>query len=345
MRVLITGGLGVNGAWVARRLVDEGHEVTVADVRPDLSLVPDLQDRVEVASVDVRDLAALQRVLQAGRIERVAHLAAIVPAGADPYLGFSVNAQGTVNVLEAARTSGVRRVVFTSSRAAYAPFTGEHGSPAYRPVPEEHPREPLPSMRVYSVCKILAEEAGKQFADSFGLEFVALRFATIYGPGKKARHGPIGVYSRIIENAMLGVPTVIEQGGEEADDLVYVRDVAQGIVRALTVDRLGHWVYNIGGGGVSTLHDFAAAVRQVLGDVRIEIGGGRDPLGLGPIYGRLDISRAAADLGYAPEYDLARGVADYMESLRRLDLQPTAQESESSWSTGSALPGAGPSST
>jgi UDP-glucose 4-epimerase len=194
-------------------------------------------------------------------------------------------------------------------------------------------------MRVYSASKILAEEAGRQFAESFGLEFVALRFSTIYGPGKKARHGPIGVYSRIIENAMLGVPTVVEKGGDERDDLVYVRDVAQGIVRALTADRVGHWVYNMGGGGVCSLGDFAAAVRQVLGDVRIDIGGGRDPLGLGPIYGRLDITRAARDLGYAPEYDLARGIADYAESLRRLDLQPTAQESQSSWSTGGALPG------
>ena len=75
---------------------------------------------------------------------------------------------------------------------------------------------------------------------------------------------------------------------------------------------------------MSTLHDFAAAVRQVLGDARIEIGGGRDPPGLGPIYGRMDITGAAADLGYTPEHHLARGVADYVESLRRLDLQPTA---------------------
>jgi hypothetical protein len=90
------------------------------------------------------------------------------------------------------------------------------------------------------------------------------------------------------------------------------------------------------------------ALRRRAGDHKtggVEIGGGRDPLGLGPIYGRMDITRAAADLGYTPEYDLARGVADYVESLRRLDLQPTPQESESSWSTGSALPGAGPSRT
>jgi UDP-glucose 4-epimerase len=331
MKLLVTGALGVNGAWVVRALLEQGHDVVGTDVRPDWTLLEDLRGDFELLEVDVCDVDALERVVRERGIEVVAHLAAIVPAQADPHRAFAVNAQGTVNALEAARRAGTRRVVFTSSRAVYGLMTGRHGAPDYLPIDEDYPRTPLAAMRVYSVSKILGEEAGRQYHEAFGLEFTALRFSTIYGPGKKARHGPIGVHTRMIENALLGERTVVERGGDERDDTIYVKDVAAGIVRACTVATLPSWAYNISTGRVSSLRDFADAVRSVLPEADIEVGGGYDPLGLGPLYCALDPARARAELGFSPAYSLADGVRDFIASMDRLGMRPEAQLEASRW--------------
>ncbi|MEU5930592.1 NAD-dependent epimerase/dehydratase family protein [Streptomyces antimycoticus] len=331
MKVLVTGGLGVNGAWAVRRLLAEGHQVTVLDVRPDFDLLPDLEPHFEFVQQDLMDVEGLGRLMASQRIDTVAHLAAVVVAPSDPYRAFEVNALGSVGVLEAARQAEVRRVVYTSSKAVYAPITGEFAHPTYVPVTEDYPRGPTPGLRAYGASKILSEEAGRVYAERFGMDFVALRFGAIYGPGKKARHGPVGVHSRIIENAMLGVPATVGRGGQQGDDMMYAKDVAQAIVRACTSTNLGSWVYNIGTGVRTTLEDFADAVRARYPSADITIGRGFEYLGIGPVHGVMDITRARRDLGYEPEFDLASGVADYAESLARLGIEPQAQTDESSW--------------
>uniref|UniRef100_UPI0013004277 NAD-dependent epimerase/dehydratase family protein n=1 Tax=Nocardia aurea TaxID=2144174 RepID=UPI0013004277 len=214
--------------------------------------------------------------------------------------------------------------------AVYAPIVGEYAHPDYRPVPEDYPRGPTPGLRAYGASKILSEEAGQVYADRYGVEFVALRFGLIYGPGKKARHGPIGLHSRIIENAMLGEPTTVTFGGDQGDDMMYTKDVAQAVAKACTAQP-NSWVYNIGTGRPATLHDFATAVRTRFPQAAIDIGPGFEFLGIGPVHCVMDISRAEQDLGYAPEYDLEAGVADYVDSLDKLGLKPQAHSTESSW--------------
>lgn len=332
MRVLVTGGLGVNGAWTVRRYLNEGHEVTVLDVRPGFDLVTDIRRDFEFIEADLLDVDALTITVRERNIETIAHLAAIVDATTDPYMAFNVNAMGTVGVLEAARRADVGRVVYTSSKAQYAPFVGQYAHPTYKPVPEDYPRGPAPGLRAYGAAKILSEEAGRVFSSKYGLDFVALRFGAIFGPGKMARHGPIGVHSRMVENAMLNVDTVIDQGGDQGDDMMYTKDVAQAIVRASTSSTLGSWVYNIGRGECVTLHDFADAIRSSFPSAAIEVRPGYEYLGIGPVHCTMDISAARTDLGYEPEYTLASGVADYVKSMTILGIAPQAQTSQSRWS-------------
>jgi UDP-glucose 4-epimerase len=331
MKVLVTGGLGVNGVWVTRELLEAGHEPIAMDVRRDFSLAPDLEEKVEFVAGDITDIRELIDVLTGAGVECIAHLAILSPGSPDIFRGFFTNAQGTVNVLEAARLTGVRRVVYTSSKAVYGPFDGRHGPPDYEPVPETHELAPLPAMRVYSASKILSEAAGIQFSESYGLEFAALRFATIYGPGKKARHGPVGIHSRMIENALLGEPTTIELGGEEGDDMVYVKDVAHSIVLACIGPAPVDHQFNIGTGTIATLRDFAAAVGDVVPGAEITVGDGLDYLGFGRIYGAMDISRARQQLGYEPRFDLVAGVRDYVEETRRLGLEAEAKQTPDHW--------------
>lgn len=323
MKVLLTGGLGVNGAWVTRKLIARGITPVVYENRIDLSLVRDVDGQFEVARGDINDVAALVRVLKVHRVQRIVHMAALMPPDAqgDPLNGFRVNALGTVQVLEAARICGVERVVFTSSRAAYGEIpAGEHGHPTYKPVPEDHPRNPV---IVYDVCKAASEGMGLNYQRNYGLQFVALRFAAIYGPGKLIRHGNVSIHSKMIENALAGKPVRIPRGGDQRDDMIYVDDIAEGIVLATLKDDPQYSIYNIASGQAKSLGDFADAVRTVIPGADITIGPGLDFFDMGVnYYCAFDITRARTDLGFSPKFSLEEGVRDYVATMRRLGVQP-----------------------
>lgn len=322
MRILVTGGLGVNGSWVTRKLLERGHQPVVLENRPDFSLTREIEGQFPVVTGDVTDLGSVVQPLMEHKVQRIVHMAALMPDQAqdDPARGFHVNAAGAVNVFEAARAAGVERVIFTSSKAAYGEVSGEHGHPSYVPLNETDPCDPV---MVYDVCKVAAEGMGRNYQSRYGIQFAALRFGTIFGPGKLVRHGSVSLLSQLVENAVAGVPSRVDRGGDQRDDMIYVGDVAEAIVLAVLADRLTYPVYNIGRGIGSTLHDFADAVRENVPGARIRIGPGLDFLQRGVnTYSVFDISRAREDLGYTPRFSLADGVRDYIAVMQRLGLQP-----------------------
>lgn len=325
MNILVTGGLGVIGAWVTRDLFDQGHKPVVYENRLDTYLLSDIVEKIGIVIGDITDFAKLVRTLKEYKIECIAHLAAMMPVQcqANPILGFKVNAGSTVNVLEAASIMGIRRVVFASSKAIFAPMTGEYGYPTYKAVNEDYPRDPLPSILVYGASKIASELMGINYAKNCGLEFVALRFGAPYGVGRKARHGALAIQSKMLENAMLGKPTKIPRGGDERDDMVYIRDIARGFTLACFVQNLKHNVFNIATGKGVGLKDVADAINKIYPEAIFEIGPGLDYTGLGPHHCVFDISRAKSELGYSPKFTLEDGVKDYVETMKRLGIQPT----------------------
>jgi UDP-glucose 4-epimerase len=326
MEILITGALGVNGAAVLHNLCARQIRPIVFENRIDLSLVQDLVGQFEVIQGDINDLAALIRVLQKHKIQRLVHMAALMPpaAEADPYKGFIVNALGTVNVLEAASLTSVERVVFTSSVSYYGRVTEpENLHPVYKPVTEDH--YPNPDS-VYDVTKVASEVMGLSYARTYGIQFVSLRFANIYGPGKLARHGRVSLHSKIIEKALAGVPVRLRQGSEQKADMIYVDDVAQGIVLATLADSVLHPAYNISTGRGETIVEFADAVKAVIPGADIEVGPGLDFFEYGAPggYYLMDPKLAREDLGFDAQCSLEEGVRRYVETMRRLELQPAA---------------------
>jgi UDP-glucose 4-epimerase len=330
-RVLVTGGLGVVGAWVTRGLLQDGHAVVTLDPREDLSLLGDVAGEFDRRLGSVTDLDATTELLRRERIDAIAHCVVFDAPGADPYAAFSVNAQGTVVLLEAARVAGVKRLVYTSSKAVLSPFTGEYGHPTYRPVPPDLPRRVLPALAVYTTSKRFSEDVGEIYADRFGIEFTALRFATIVGPGKQARHGPTSVHSRMIENAMVGQGTDVPRGRDQRDDMVYVKDVAQSVIRACTALGPLRRAYNIGSGQLFTLPQFADAIRRYVADVPIAIGPGLDYVALLDTSCLMDIDAARADLGYEPCFDVDSMVLDYVRTQTQLGLAANANQKQSAW--------------
>ncbi|MFT4564283.1 MAG: UDP-glucose 4-epimerase, partial [Gammaproteobacteria bacterium] len=312
MRVAITGALGVNGVFVVRALQTAGVEILATNQVADYSLAPELAGTINFRLVNVTDQNAVRNALQDFRPEVVIHLAALLPveAQADPYLGYTVNIMGTANVLAVARELDVRRVVFTSSKAAYGEVTGIHAHPSYQPLTED---DALSPNKIYDHAKVASEGLGINYQRAGGPEFAALRFATIFGPGKVGRHGPMSQISSIVEDAVAGRPVRIKQGGDQGDDYLYVRDAASAIVAAaLHKAPLPHSIYNIGSGQARSLFEFAELVRSLVPDADIEIGPGLDPMGFGvSYYSALNSDRAKKDLGFeAPE--LASALYDYV---------------------------------
>lgn len=316
MRVLVTGGIGVNGAWVTRKLLERGHEPIVLDTRPDYSLLPDLEGQFELVLGDVLDLPGLERIVGEKRIERVAHLAAYFSPDMEqlPYAQFSVSAMGTINMLEACARAGIDRFVYTSSRGYYGSTPSPVGGPGYLPIAEDYRPDPN---TIYNAVKLACESMGRQYRRVYGIRFVALRFAGIYGPGKTTRHAHSSLRSRLVEDPFAGIPVRLERGGDQLDDMIYVDDIAEAITIALLKDEVHYDAYNIASGEGHTLREFAAAVKHEIPGADIAIGDGPAYYAGVHSHAIFDITRAKTDLGWAPKFSIAQGVHDYVETLRR----------------------------
>ena len=318
MKVLITGGMGVNGAVTARLMVRDGLRPVLLDNREDFILMQDIKDKVDCVIGDVCDPRFLTQVVEDYKIDCIAHLAALMPepAEADPRLGIRVGAEGTVNILEVARAKNIKRVVFTSSKAVYGEINGEEGPPNYKPVREDYRKIPAD---LYGSIKVCCEELGRYYREAYGIEFIALRFVSIYGPGKEARHGPLSFYGQLIERAREGAKWVIPEGGDQRNDAVYVGDVGRSVFLALKAPAPGAWTFNIGTGKAVTPRDFLNAAAKLFPNHRIELGPGPSKLGRSKqSYCVFDISAAKEHIGYEPAYSVEEGVRDYIATLDRL---------------------------
>ncbi len=318
MKVLITGGMGVMGAEASRRFVAEGHRPVIFARHRDERLIDDLIDKLDIELGDILDLPRLLQVIKTRKVTHIVHTAAFVGAvsQANPALSIQVNVLGMVNVLEAARLFEVKRVVYTSAKGIYGPVLGDYGHPTYKPIPEDMPKNP---QRIYDSAKLMGEHTGIYYQANMGIDVVVLRFATTYGPGKTARHGKMGVTSQIVEAPFNGQPFHLAQGGDEQDDFIYNKDSALGIYLACTTEKLKSRVFNIGTGVGATLKDFERALKKRLPRADIQIGPGLNFFSSPyPASGIYDVSRAEQELGFKAQYDVERGVDDYLKSLERM---------------------------
>ncbi|MFH1002606.1 MAG: NAD-dependent epimerase/dehydratase family protein [Chloroflexota bacterium] len=326
--VLVTGGMGVIGSWVTRRLLERGHKVVVYQRRPDTALLKDIIGRIEVVAGDVLDWPSVIHTVRHYGVERIIHMAGLVapPLEANPFASYPVNVDGAMNILEASRLMGIQRVVYISTKSVYAEIRGEYGPPAFRPIDEDYPKDPR---TVYGATKLFMENMGYNYRRIYGLDIITLRFASVYGPGKQTRHSVQGMtgahshdtYSKIIESAMLGRPLKIAGGGDQVNDLAYHRDVAEGVVLACFVEKPEHHVFHLGTGQGDTLRHMAEAVNKIFGGKAIEVSPGlvTNP-GETPCV--FDISRARRELGYQPRYDFEAGVRDYVAVMKQFDIKP-----------------------
>ena len=307
-RILVTGGSGFIGGFTLHVLMEQGAQIFCFGRRP-----PGMMgDSVSFVQGDVTDAGRLISICQENKIETIIHLAGYgtTMVQGHPELGVRVNIMGMSHVLEAARMAKAK-VVFTSSIAVYGRIAPE----GKRGASEEGAVNPVTG---YGAGKLLCEKMGRAYAQNYAVKFVALRLTAVYGFTDLARRGvEHPTFSdharRLIELPLAGQPVVVEKGGRQPCDFVYVKDAAQSIARACAIDDLKHDVFNIGSGELRTLKDFADIITQYKPDADVKVGDAPNPAY--PFMGPVDISRALEELDYRPT-PFSKCIKDYVEQTK-----------------------------
>ena len=314
MAVLITGGLGHVGSWVATLLARQGKKVIICDMaaphvdRMGLDYLEEVRDNVHFEAVDVLDTHTLFETLLRYRdeLEGVIHGVSVI-AGPSfqtrPFKHLSINAMGTLNVYETCRLLGIDKVVNMSSGAVY----GDAAGPQVETMPYK-------ATDLYGATKISGELYGDQYTATYGMDIRQARLFFVYGPGKRPSH------MHAVYQAMFGPLEGLrdvhpDNGRDQTTDWTHVEDTARGILALFDADSVPHRHYNISCGVPIAHQDIVDSVTDLLGhDSGMRLGPGPFVVRGSP----LDITRARTDLGFEPRFtDIREGLEDYHRWLKK----------------------------
>ena len=301
--------MGFIGLHTARSFLDGGQDVVLTYHRnrrePDF-LEADLGKRARVEPLDVLDAPRVKDVIKTHDVEGVVYLAVPALSGVSPAEEFQTNTAGYLNVLEASRAAGLRRVTVTSSLAVYS-------NVAERPWREDV-HVPITSANPTEAYKKGLEILGLFFGQRTGLEVVMLRVAGIFGP---LYHSMANLPSRLCHAAARGNqpdfsgmrygPPNAGDGG----DVCYVKDVAAGIQLLHSAPRLEHSIYNLGNGRVTRNMDLVEAIRRLVPEFQVDLPAGGDADSR-----YMDLTRVSSEVGYQPRMGVENGLAEYLEWLK-----------------------------
>lgn len=303
-KILVTGGAGLIGSHIVDQLIDKGaREIVVYDnfVRGRRENLARALERASLKIVegDIRDTQALAAAM-AGT-DLVFHLAAIriTQCAEEPRLALEVLADGTFNVLEAAKNCGVRKVVASSSASVY-------GLADVFPTPET--QHPYHNRTLYGASKAFNEGLLRCFNEMYGLPYVALRYFNVYGPRMDAHGAYTEVMIRWMERIEAGLPPIILGDGHQTMDFVYAIDVARANVLAADAD-VSDEVFNVASGTETSLLELAQTLLKVMGSsLGVEHGPERK---VNAVSRRLaDTSRARRMLGFETQVGLEQGLRE-----------------------------------
>lgn len=296
-KILITGGAGFIGSHVADALLEKGYEVVVIDNLSSGSK-KNLDKRVKFYKADITD-KKIAKIFAKEKPEAVFHFAAQInvrDSVKDPIFDANVNILGSLNVLENCKNFKVKKVIFSSSGGAI------YGDTDVFPTPETAKEVPLSP---YAIAKLSVEKYLYFYYKSFGLDFVALRFANVYGPRQNSK-GEAGVVSIFFEKMLNGQQPTIFGDGRQTRDFIFVKDIAKAGLLALEKDETG--IFNLGTAVETDINNIFSKM-NVLVDLKFkEIHG---PAMQGESERScLDYSKAKSVLGWAPDFDFDTGLKE-----------------------------------
>ncbi len=301
-RVLVTGGAGFVGSHVADAHIERGDRVWVMD---DLSSgrLANVPPAAEFVEMDIADPRAAELIRDVG-FDLINHHAAQIDVRAsvaDPIADARVNIAGLINILEAARDAGTRRVVFVSSGGVV------YGEPEVYPTPETAPKCPVSP---YGVSKLAGEYYLNYYREVHGLDYVALRYGNVYGPRQdpSGEAGVVAIFSnRLIESE----PLDIHGDGEQTRDYVYVEDVAAANLIASDMplrDRAGidARAFNVGTGAATSVNTLATLLEETAGAQPGRVHKGARP---GELRRSVLSTARIRATGWSPAHTLREGLA------------------------------------
>ena len=303
MKIMVTGGAGFIGSHVAEIYLGAGHEVWVVD---DLSTgkPTNIPADVHFVQADITD-GAVRRLLVDEHIEVVNHQAAqmdVRRSVADPLFDARVNILGLLNILEGARQAQCRRIIFASSGGTV------YGEQDTFPATEDHTTRPISP---YGVSKLAGERYLYFYHREHGIPSLSLRYANVYGP-RQDPHGEAGVVAIFTQRLLAGETITINGDGQQTRDYVFVADVAQANLAALTADHTG--ALNIGTSLETTVNTLAEHLQRITGSRdRAQYAAAKPGEQRRSV---LSWSRAADRLNWKPLVSLADGLEKTVASLR-----------------------------
>jgi UDP-glucuronate 4-epimerase len=314
MNFLVTGGAGFIGSHVCERLLRDGHAVWAFDdlnnfydpqlKRRNLREVQALAKPFEFVHGDITDRAALDEVFSSVKFDQVIHLAAragVRPSLADPALYQRVNVEGTVNVLEAARTHRVKKIIIASSSSVY-------GVNSKTPFSESDPI--FSAVSPYAASKLACEALGHVWHHIYGMDVAVLRFFTVYGP----RQRPDLVIYKFAKLISAGKPIPVFGDGSAARDYTFITDTLDGII-ASTQKEFGYEIFNLGESQTVKLTRLIELLEAAF-DKKAVID--RQPMQLGDVpITFADISRAREKLGYNPHVKIEQGISLFVNWFQK----------------------------
>ena len=313
MNFLVTGGAGFIGSNLCERLLDGGHAVwafddlnsfyDVAIKQRNIREIQALAKSFTFVHGDITDRSALDELFREVKFDQIIHLAAragVRPSLAEPALYQRVNVEGTVNLLEAARLSGIKKITIASSSSVY-------GVNAKVPFSEADPI--FSAISPYAASKLACESLGHVYHHIYGMDVAMLRFFTVYGP----RQRPDLAIHKFAELISAGKPIPVFGDGSTARDYTFVSDTVEGIL-ACTTKEFGFEIFNLGESQTVTLSYLIELLENALGKKAVIE---RKPLQPGDVpITFADISKAKARLGYNPQVKIEQGIPKFVEWFR-----------------------------
>ena len=312
MHFLVTGGAGFIGSHLSEYLINQGHQVSVID-NFDTFYSRTLKEKnieklmenplFELFELDIRDYDGMMNQL-ADDYDAIIHLAAkagVRPSIEAPMEYQTVNVNGTQNMLEFAKNKNIKKIVFASSSSVYGV------NPNYPWTEDDYVLQPISP---YASTKISGELLGHVYHKLYGIQFLALRFFTVYGP----RQRPDLAINKFCRMIAAGKPIPFYGDGSTQRDYTYVGDIVNGIVRAIEYDKTGCEVMNIGNNGLVSLSDLVETIEESL-DVKAIIN--RLPEQPGDVrITYANIEKAKALLEYQPKTTLKEGIANFVHWMK-----------------------------
>lgn len=300
MTTLVTGGRGFVGRHLIDQLLADGAKV----VSYNRDFAVDEHDGLTVVQGELFDIPRLTETLRLFSVDRIIHTAGQSHPGVSielPWTTFKANAEGTLAVYEAARLTGVRRIVNFSSECAVGTV----------PIDSEVSEEVKPSPTTpYGVTKVAGELFGSVYNSLYGMEIVSLRVTEVYGPGLWMP----SLLGDMIRAGLRGETFALESGGDHPFQFVHVEDVATAARSASTAMTLSQPVYNVSGGRQVTVAETARLLEELIPGATFDIGPGLLPNW--DSQGPYDLTASQRDLGYAPAWTLESGLVNQIDWLR-----------------------------